>query len=120
MQPGLDNISSNMTEKEPNRVLNDYADLLQSILQVIPFAENEMIDNNQISTFPGDSGINGCSEYKNFVYILHSVKENLFAPLYLVHTNGESQTLFPDKNVRIISHIYEFLQEWNTKSKYTK
>ena len=120
MRRDLDNISSNMTEDQLYYVLDDYANFFHSIVQVIPVAENEMIDNIRISTFAGNSGINKCPEYKKFVYIMYSAKEKLFAPLYVVHTNGDLQTRFPVKNTSIIYNIYKFLQEWNIKSKYTK
>jgi hypothetical protein len=120
MRRVLDRISSNMTKEQLPDVLDGYADLFQIILQVIPFADNMIINDTQISTFTGVSGIDEHREYQSYVYIMYNYEQKVFAPLYVAHANGQLQTRFPINDAHICQDMTEFIHKWNSKSKFTK
>jgi hypothetical protein len=110
--------STNMTDELLNNMLNDYADLLNIIVIVMPFDGNMLIDFNRISTF------NGASHFitdQQRVFILYDVRQRLFAPLYVTHIDGSLKLCFDDNEAKIIGEaISDLIFTWNSQSKYTK
>ncbi|CAF0835645.1 unnamed protein product [Rotaria sordida] len=113
MRCTLDRKSANMTKEELPCLLDGYADLFQIIFKVIPFDDNSIGDDNQISTFVGVSVNGEQSEYQNFAFIMYHYRQNLFAPFYVTTTDGSLKTCFSMNDESIIRDISNFLKEWN-------
>lgn len=113
-------ILTNMTDEFLYDMLNDYADLFKINLITIPLVDNMLIDYTTcISTFPVDSHlVTGQPKYQQRVFILNDVRQQLFAPLYVTHTDGSSKVCFDYKEGEsICKEISDFIDKWNLQSK---
>jgi hypothetical protein len=109
-------ISTNMTNDILNDMLSDYADLLKTILVIIAFDDNMVIDDKCISTFSGES--TGQSEYQQRVFIWYNVRQQLFAPFYVRQTDGSLKVCFNGNEEKsIVKEISDFIDKWNSESK---
>jgi len=116
----LGHISTNMTNELLNDMLNDYADLLKTILIVIPFDDSMLIDYNSTSIFTGTLQIVGNrSEHRQCVFILYNCKQQSFAVLYAIRVDDSLKLCFDSNDDETIcTEISDFVLKWNFQSKY--
>lgn len=116
----LDILSKKMSDESLGAMLNDYVDLLNTALAVIPGNDDGLIDFKRISRFFGSSSmINGESVLQHVAFLLYDCKEQRFQPIYVVCSDGSEQFRFHDtEKSRICDAISSSIDKRNYESEY--
>ena len=122
MTRSLNVLSKDTSNESLEAMLNDYVDLFNTALAVIPGNDNGLIDFKSISRFFGSSSmINDQSILRHVAFLLYDCKEQRFQPVYVVCSDGSEKFRFDEtEKSRICDAIGNFIIEHNRESELSE
>lgn len=104
----------------PAEVLDDYVDMLNTVITIIPYNDDGLVEFQRSSVFTGSSPIvDGQSTLQYRVFLLCDYKEQLFEPIYVRLADNSEKFRFDDaEKENICKDVTDFIEQRNRQSEF--